>query len=391
MKLPCKKVLTIGGAIGLALWQPTLVSGQSAEGEQPILPTEESDVATLAPASSQRIFLLGSNGLVVLEGDDPKLKSLGTVPIGVGGVAALASDASKIYVSESYYSHGNRGTRSDIVSVYDGQTLNLEKEIPLPGRLRVNVKTTIFGLGEGGRYAYVYDMVPASAAHVVDLQEGKVVTSVDLPGCATMLPVGPDRFGTICGDGSVGTATVSRDGESKVVFSDPIFDATQDPVFEEGLIDKTTGEGWLISFTGRIFPVVFNATPKPGKPWSILGAAGLREAGPNAQEMAWRPGGRHPVALHRASKRLFVLMHVGNHWSQKQGGTEIWVLDAEARTLIRRIPLNGTGKGVMVSQGEKPLVYAMDVDGKLIVFDGETGEEVSRRTIGGSKAWVPGY
>src|SRR5690606_15447562 len=103
---------------------------------------------------------------------------------------AIGHDATKIYVSETYYSHGNRGTRSDIVSVYDGRTLKLEQEIPLPGRLHVNTKTSVFGIGEGARYAYVYDMIPTSAAHVVDLVEGRVVTTISLSGCAAVFPVG---------------------------------------------------------------------------------------------------------------------------------------------------------------------------------------------------------
>src|SRR5207248_228074 len=105
------------------------------------------------------------------------------------------------------------------------------------------------------------------------------------------------------------------------------FDPDADPLFEHGLIDRTTGEGWFMSFTGHVYPIQFGAKPIVGKPWSVNVSAGLPEAGPGVQELAWRPGGGQFMALHRATRRLYVLMHPGNYWTQKYAGTEVWVFD----------------------------------------------------------------
>ena len=124
------------------------------------------------------------------------------------------------------------------------------------------------------------------------------------------------------------------------------------------------------------------------KPWSIQQAAGFAPAGTGVQELAWRPGGGQPAAYHKASGRLFVLMHMGTYWTHKQGGTEVWVLDTNTRKLLKRIPLQpiptsgladerppfyGT---IGVSQdAEKPLIYLVnDEGGGDVVMDAGTGE-----------------
>jgi hypothetical protein len=44
----------------------------------------------------------------------------------------FSADRKEIYVAESYYSRGVRGDRSDVVTVYDGRTLQPVHEIPIP-------------------------------------------------------------------------------------------------------------------------------------------------------------------------------------------------------------------------------------------------------------------
>ncbi len=67
-------------------------------------------------------------------------------------------------------------------------------------------------------------------------------------------------------------------------------------------------------------------------PWSLQEAAGMPRATTQSELLAWRPGGGRFAAYHKASGRLFVLMHAGVHWTHKKGGTEIWVFDTSRRT-----------------------------------------------------------
>ena len=106
----------------------------------------------------------------------------------------------------------------------------LEREIPLPGRLIVNPKPQQLSISDDGQLAYVYDMVPASAVHVVDLAQGKMLTSVDIPGCALVYAYGKRSFATVCGDGTIGVVTVPRPAPPRRCFTQPFFKPDQDPV-----------------------------------------------------------------------------------------------------------------------------------------------------------------
>jgi methylamine dehydrogenase heavy chain len=361
----------------------------------PPLPIEQSDTAVMPPPSPHRYFLFnafGSGLTTIIDGDDAQLKTIGTVPGAWNAMLNLSRSGDKIYLSETYWSHGNRGNRADMLSVYDGTTLKLEREIPIPGRLIVNPKVQQMATSDDGQLGYVYDMMPASAVHVVDLAQGKLLTSVDIPGCALVHAYGKRSFATICGDGTIGTVTVPASGTAKAIFSRPFFKPDQDPVFDQSLVDRTTGEGWLMTYSGHVFPVQLGTTATVGKPWSITVAAGLPESGTGVQELAWRPGGQQVLAVHRAKRQLYVLMHPGNYWTQKADGTEVWVLDSVRHSLVRRIKLEAPGHGIAVTQDDKPLLFVIGSAwaGTIDVYDAVSGEKLRGRKLRGIIGLAPG-
>jgi methylamine dehydrogenase heavy chain len=360
------------GNIGYGLM--VLVAAQTAQASAQVaapLPAETSDVATLTPANAHRVFVKGdfdSPSASVIDADSDDLKLIGTVPINLYGLMALPRTAERIFTVESFYSRGNRGTREDVLGVYDGRTLNLTKEIVLPGRLLAMPKAALFDVSEDGSLAYVYDMLPASAVHVVDLETGKV-----------------------CGDGTVGVVHVPQTGPAQVAFSKPFFQPDVDPLFEAGVVNRTSGQGWMLSYSGKVFPVHFGATAVIDKPWSVTAAAGLPPAGTGVQELAWRPGGSGRMfALHDSSSTLYVLMHAGNHWTAKDAGAEVWVLDAVSQKLIRRVKLEAPARSIAVSQDAAPLLYVMGKEHEFSVLDGKTGAALRKRKLSGVMAWVPG-
>ncbi|WP_297514415.1 amine dehydrogenase large subunit [uncultured Caulobacter sp.] len=361
----------------------------------PVLPEEEADTAVLATAGPHRLFLFDPYyyaGAHVIEGDDPLLSEKGLAPAARNAGATLSRDGGKIYFSETYWSRGDRGDRQDLLTVYDGRTLALEKEIPLPSRLLVVPKTNQVATSEDGALAYAYAMAPASQVHVVDLAAGKVIGSVDMPGCSLAFPFGARSFASLCGDGTVGVATVGPAAEAAPKFSKPFFDADNDPVFENSFVDRATGEAFFLSFTGKIYPAkLAGAAPVVDKPWSINVAAGFPAAGAGVQELAWRPGGGQVMAFHRKNRQLYVLMHAGNYWTHKVEGTEVWVLDVDKHSLIKRISLAAPAKGIAVTQDDQPLLYAYDsAPMSLAVYNAKTGEVTGRRKIGGIIGMVPG-
>jgi methylamine dehydrogenase heavy chain len=365
--------------------------------------TEVSDVATLAPNPPHRFFTGGFRlqSFAIFDGDSGKME--GNIPAGYVSNLAIAPDNSQFYVSETYWSHGARGKRDDLVSIYDARTLNLVKEITLPGRALV-IRRQNFDVNASGSRAYVYIMMPVSSVVWVDLKKQAVGGTVEIPGCALVFPFGEQGFSSLCGDGSLASVTVPASGPAKITHTKPFFDINNDPIFDDSFVDRATGRAIFLSYTGLVYEAKLGPDSTVNPPWSIQKAAGYAPAGTGVQELAWRPGGGQLAALHKASGKLFVLMHPGNYWTHKQGGTEIWVLDTKNHTLVSRFPLRAvpsSGLGdepvpyyadIGVSQDAKPLLYLLNEEGNDVVLDATTGEQLRKiEAAAGHSVVVPGY
>jgi methylamine dehydrogenase heavy chain len=367
---------------------------------------EQSDVATLKPNGPHRFFTNGfrDQGFNIFDADSGQME--GSIPGGYVPNLAIAPDNSQFLVSETFWAHGSRGKREDLVSIWDAKTLKLVKEITLPGRALVGGKIQNFQLSADGSKAYVYIMRPASSVAWLDLKKQAVGGTVEIAGCALIFPWGNSTFASLCGDGSLAMVSLDAAGKAAVTHTKPFFDANNDPIYENSFIDRNTGKALFLSYTGLVYQGKLGPDAAIDKPWSIQQAAGFAPAGTGVQELAWRPGGGQPAAYHKASGRLFVLMHMGTYWTHKQGGTEVWVLDTNTKTLLKRIPLQpiptsglqgdhppfyGT---IGVSQdSDKPLIYLVNEEGGGdVVMDAGTGEILRKvEFAGGESVMVTGY
>jgi methylamine dehydrogenase heavy chain len=365
--------------------------------------TEVSDVATLAPNSPHRFFTGGfrQQAFTIFDADSGKME--GSIPAGYVSNLAIAPDNSQFFVSETYWTHGARGKREDLVSIYDAKTLNLVKEITLPGRALAS-KMQNFDINSSGSRAYVYIMMPIASVAWVDLKKQQVGGTVEIPGCALVFPWGEQGFSSLCGDGSLASVLIPASGPPAITHTKPFFDAANDPIFENSFVDRATGKAVLISYTGLVYEAKLGADTTVSPPWSIQKAAGYAPAGTGVQELAWRPGGSQLAAYHKASGKLFVLMHPGNYWTHKHGGTEVWVLDTKTHALVSRFPLravpsSGLGDDAVpyyadigVSQDAKPLLYLLNEEGNDVVLDALTGEQLRKiEFAAGNWVSVPGY
>jgi methylamine dehydrogenase heavy chain len=359
--------------------------------QPPVLPAETSDVATLSITAPHRFFTISyRESAVIFDGDTGKLE--GQVPLGNEGTLALSADNSRIYVGETMWAHGNRGARFDLLSIYDGKTLNLLKEIELPGRALVGMKINDFSLSSSGKRAYVYNMHPASSIVWVDLLKEAVGGTVEVPGCALVFAWGEDGVSSLCGDGSLATVVLPAQGAAKVSHTKPFFDAVNDPIFDNSVFDNATGRAVFLSYTGLIYAAKLGAEPIIEQPWSITEAAGQKAAGTGVDELSWRPGGRQPIAWHKQSDRIFVLMHPGSYWSHNDAATEIWVLNLKTHALLARyaVPVKPPGavRSISVSQKAKPQLYLLIPDGGDTVVDADTGEVLRKIDFAGGEAAV---
>ena len=384
-----------GSSLALAaLAWGALASAAAAQGK-PALPFEQSDVATLTAPFPHRVFLWSgflTTGVFIVDADKGRME--GFVPHMDWSNFAVDPAGKAFYVAESFWTHGTRGDRVDMVSVYDGSTLNLVKEIPIPGRLLSVPATQSFALSDSGRYAYAYSMAPAASVVVIDLQQRKTLGVVEIPGCALALPYGEHGFVSMCGDGSLAGFALDDRLKATVARTAPLFDPIADPAFDTMAVDGPRHVAFLVSYDGLVWRVQLGDAPSADKPWSLQAAAGVHAPPPSNTtpgDVAWRPGGGQVVAYHAASHRLFVLMHVGEAWSHKEPGTELWVLDADRHTLLRRFELTQPFTNVAVSQDKAPQLYLTGFSPDLTVMDPDTGKILrSVDHVGGGLVAVSG-
>ena len=128
---------------------------------------------------------------------------------------------------------------------------------------------------------------------VVNLEQRKIASTVELPGCALAFPWGDHGFSALCGDGSIATVPLSADGKAgagAVTHTPKFFDADTDPIFSESPVDRISGRAFFLSYTGLIYPAQLGEQPSVDKPWSLQAAAGFAVAGDRHARAGLAPG-----------------------------------------------------------------------------------------------------
>jgi methylamine dehydrogenase heavy chain len=323
------------------------------------LPVAESHVtATLSPTHPRRLFALDTafpaaeaGKTLVIDGGAGKLE--GMFSQGYWSNFAIAPDGSAVYGADTYFEKHTRGKRQDFVVVRDARTLEVLKDIPLPnGRLLIVSKKYNFGVTPDGRYGLSFNLAPRTAVSVVDLKLGEYVGDIDIPGCGLIFPQAPNRFTTLCADGSVATVTFDEKLKATTERVKKVFDAEKDPVFEHSGWDKHDRMLYLVSYSGTVIPLdLSGAAAAKLASWSLTN--------PEEKAAGWKPGGWQVTHFHVPQKRLYVLMHRGHEWTHKDSGTEVWVFDVQAQKRVQKIKLKKPTQSIAVSQDDAPLLYGV--------------------------------
>ena len=388
MSRTATRTIFAAAALGWTLFATAAWAAPAAETDA-VPEAETSDVMTIPPPKPTWFFVDGGwdmPGTSIFDGETGKMKGM----VETRRLADFAIDpAGKYYyVSETIWSKGDRGTRQDMVSVYDSQTLNLVTEIPLPGRILIGSRKNNFIISDDGKTAYIYDFSPASGVNIVDLAKRKFVTAIELPGCASLMPNPGVGFSALCSDGSLATVAI-KGTKADITHSAPFFSATDDPIFDNFTYDKRKQETTFLTYTGQIYQAKLGPTPIIAAPFSIQAAAGIRPGETKPLELNWYPGGRQPMALHRPSGHLFLLMHMGEYWTHKASGTEVWEVDLATQKVVKRRALKEPMNNIEVSQTDKPLLFMNGEEASAIVIDLATGEEKHKiERAGGSTITV---
>jgi len=267
----------------------------------------------------------------------------------------------ELYVADTVWSRGSRGTRTDFITVYDTQTLNPIGEVVLPGAKRalITAMEGLIAFTDDQRMALVFDFTPASSVTVVDLVKRQVLGEVEIPGCSLVYPSGTRGFSTLCSSGTLLTVRLDANGavagrtESKAfnpLDSDPLFTASA----------LVGGVRYFPSFHGRIQPIDMRGDEAKVLPdWPLTTPADA--AG------HWRPSGWQLVS--GDDKLLYVLMqpdaHEGTH---KDPATEVWVFNTATKTRTKRLRLARPGSSIALTHAADPLLLVQAGE-RLDVYD----------------------
>lgn len=335
---------------------------------------EEASINTLDAPKTGWFFVKGgwgSAGSSIFDSSTGKM--VGMIATGRDSDMAIDPAGKVYYVAETIWSKGNRGTRQDLVAIYDAKTLKLVTEIPTPGRLIIGGLKTNFVLSDDGKTAYDYNFDPASSVNVIDLVRRKFVRAIELPGCANLIPNPGVGFSALCADGTLATVAVKGSAQD-ITRTEPFFDAAADPIFANFAYDRKKKQAVFLSYTGMVRTASISATPTVSEAFSIQQGAGLRAADTKPLDIAWYPGGSQVMALHRPTSTLYVLMHMGEYWTHKQGGDEIWAVDLATKKVTKRIPMKSPVNNIEITQDNAAMIMVTDRKNNATVIDAKTGE-----------------
>ena len=272
----------------------------------------------------------------------------------------------ELYVIDTVWSRGSRGTRTDFITIYDRQTLNVKGEIVLPGGKRALI-TAMEGLTaftDDQRMELVFNFTPASSVTVVDLINRRVLADVEIPGCSLVYPTGSRGFSTLCASGTLlsvrldAAGAVSGRAESKAfnpMDTDPLFTASA----------SVGGIKYFPSLHGRIQPIDMRADEVKILPdWPLLT--------PAEAAASWRPSGWQLLASDD-SKLLYVLMQPdAKEGSHKDPATEVWVYNVATKSRVKRLRLVRPGSSIALTHGPEPLLLVQAGE-RMDVYDTSGG------------------
>jgi methylamine dehydrogenase heavy chain len=295
-------------------------------------------------------------------------RMLGVLSTGFNFVGVLIPrDGSVIYSPETYFSRGTRGTRTDVITLYDPSSLSPITEIGIPSkRASALPMQAMQTLTDDDRFLLIYNFTPAQSISVIDTRSRKFVGELDTAGCALIYPTGPRSFFSICSDGGFLSVTLDDNGKiARQAHSAPVFNPQKDPLTEKAV---RRGNIWyFVSYDGEVHPIHAGARrPSVDTRWFLTTAEERKEG--------WRPGGLQQLAIHRTTGRLYAIMVQGSRNAHKDPGKEVWVFDVMTHSRVQRFAMKNLVSSIQVSQDNQPLLYAAFLGSSTLdVYDASGG------------------
>lgn len=281
----------------------------------------------------------------------------------------------EIYVADTVWSRGVRGTRTDFITIYDKQTMNPVDEIVLPGTKRalMTAMEGMFTFTDDQRLAIVFDFTPASSVTIVDLVNRKTLGEIDIPGCSLVYPSGSRGFSTLCSSGSLLTVHLDANGAPAGRSESKAFNQLDtDPMFTSSA--AVGGVRYFPTLHGRVQPIDMK-----GETVQILADWPLVTAAEKAAN--WRPSGWQVIGSD--DRQLYVLMQEGaTEGTHKNPANEVWVFNPATKARVKRLRLVRPGSSVSITHGD-PQLMLVQAGEILDVYDSQTGALVRSMDLPG--------
>ncbi|NKB37757.1 MAG: amine dehydrogenase [Gammaproteobacteria bacterium] len=311
------------------------------------------------------------NGRIIIldtEKDTLSEQYKGMINSSLIAMVAVAKTRPEIYVYESFYSRGTRGTATDVLTIHDKTTLKAIDEIVIPGVKRADMLPSDFliHLIDNEKYLLLFNFTPATSVAVIDVENRKLLNEVNTPSCSLIYPTGKRGFSSLCSDASMISYQLDEKGKVKSKTKlEPFFDIDGDALFERPVI--IDGIAYFPTFQGNLKEIdLRGSVAKPGKQWSLLSK--------EERKQNWRPGGMN-LDDEDSMGHMYLLMHPeGEEGTHKNPGAEVWVYDVKKRKRTQRIPLKLPGLTIEVSKDNSPRLFVTNVEMNIDVYDALSGE-----------------
>ena len=339
--------------------------------------------ATLPAPQADWVFI--GPGLIDAGAD----RFIGNVSLGGSGLGAarvrVARDGSEIYAAESFRTRGNRGERTDAVTIFEPSALSVSGEVIIPPKIApMSPVDGVTALTDDGRFLAVFNLTPAQSISIVDTTTREFVGEITTPGCSLVFGAGDLRYLMICSNGDLLNVELNSDGtERRKARVQGFFDPEQDPLRENGVRYR---DQWIfVSFAGIAHTVDVSGDPEFADSWPMLSGRDQRND--------WHIAGRQNLAVHAGSGRLYSIVRQSEEPLDDPAdfdGHEIWVYDIERQERIDRfeaIPeresagAGGGGIGSTTGDGANGIVVTQGLN-PLLVTIGGGGVSVRNATNG---------
>ena len=308
------------------------------------------------PADMPRLYVMDPALPHMVDGrvyalDARNLSLKGMMESGFAGMMAAAPDKKRVYVAASFFERLTRGARTDVIQVYDDETLKVVDEIPVPTlRAQALPYRNLFRLNSDGSMIFMQNATPATSVTVVDIASKKNFEAQG-PGCYGIYPAlaNPLRFATLCGDGTATTYTISVDrAAARLKSSEKFFDPQNDPLYTHA---EAMRDGYVfLTYSGKFMRVAVDGDTTSAQ------ASGDATEG----QQGWAPGGYQPFTVDAQAGVAYVLMHdKAVEGSHKAPSVEIWAYDLGAKKLIARSPATGL-IGVTLAPSNPNVLFGID-------------------------------